>query len=450
VSPLSTDYDGLIGSMSLAGAGFVSTDGRYSLSQQNRMEGGIQVTGTVTGTSAATKQLVGRYTNPEDRRNTLPISMNYVPASYERPSSLTTVRGSYQSAGTYFGNSWWLRIESTTDTNVNRLVGSFNDGCAISGELTAPDPARGLYQVTYLRLSGTKCARDDEDFFGAAALTFNNSGNKAGLWLMARHHDLNSGIKPVIMVGDISAGAVEPPELISFESEGLWVSTSGFKGVILPNGQYFFYGVDGSILYGLFSSSNAEENTLLSTNGVYRAQGGVPESGLTVVASSTKTGEMTITFTRGTAGTPQVLTFTTEAIGLADSPPLYRPTVVPPLAALVGSYQTSGGFGGNTGSTLVVSGDQASSNLIFQSVVTPTCSMNGSISPYGTLDTNLYAVSLIYSGEGCSALQVQQRQGGVAVVTLNAGGGVSGIRLLAYGESQFTGERLHTVYEGAR
>src|SRR5690606_24675372 len=103
----------------------------------------LPVTGPGTGTRAATQPPVGRYTNPEDRRNTLPISMDYVPSSYERPSSLTTVRGSYQSAGTYFGNSWWLRIESTTDTTVNRLVGAFNDGCAISGELTAPDLTRG-------------------------------------------------------------------------------------------------------------------------------------------------------------------------------------------------------------------------------------------------------------------------------------------------------------------
>ncbi len=454
VSPLSTDYDGLIGSMSLTGAAFVSNDGRYSLSQENRMVGGINLTGTVTAsTLSQPKTLTGRYTNPSPQQfgqtATLPISMAYQPNSYERPSSLTLIRGSYHSAGTYFGNSWQLQIAATTDASINSLSGSFNDGCEISGQLTAPDPARGLYQVTYLRLSGTKCDRDDEAFFGAATLTFNESGQKSGLWLMARHDHLNSGIKPVILVGDVSA-AGETPILLPVESEGLWVGIDqavGFKGVVLPNGQYFFYGADGSVLYGTFSSN--QNDTLRSTDGVYRLVGGTAETGLTVVATSSTTGQMTLTFTSASRG-QQTLTFATELTGTVGSPPLYQPAAVPPLAALVGSYQTSGGFGGSSGTVLTVAGDPASSNLLFSSTLTPTCEMTGSIGPYGTSDTNLYSVGLIYEGEGCLALQQQLKQTGVAVVTLNAAGGVSGLRVLAHGVSSVTGERLHTVYEGQR
>src|SRR5690606_11751354 len=99
------------------------------------------------------------------------------------------------------------------------------------------------------------------------------------LWLMARHKELDSPVKPVILVGDVSA--VEPPELLPVESEGLWVGTGqslGFKGVVLPNGQYFFYGADGSILYGTFASST--NDILRSSNGVYRPANGPVETGV--------------------------------------------------------------------------------------------------------------------------------------------------------------------------
>lgn len=453
VSPLSTDYDGLIGSMALAGSGFVSNDGRYSLSQENRMVGGITMTGTVAaGTLGQPKTLTGRYTNPQPQFGQaadLPFSMVYQRNSYENASSLAKVRGRYHSAGTYFGNSWQLEISATTDPSVNRLSGSFNDGCSINGELTAPEPSKGLYQVTYLRLSGAKCDRHDEDFFGAATLTFNASNTKTGLWLMARHDTLNSGIKPVILIGDVSTG--ETPVTVPVESEGLWTGVDlmqmGFKGVVTPGGYYFFYGADGSVLYGMFSSNL--NDTLRSVDGVYRTVGGPPEAGLTVLATSSAPGQMTITFTSSTG--PRTLTLATELTGAAGSPPLYQPSVVPPLTELIGTYQSQGGFGGSSGAVLTVSDDPASSNLLFSRNVNATCDMKGSIGPFSgrTLGTNLYSAKLTYDGQGCPELQTLLLQDGVAVVTLNAARGVNGLRVLTHAIGE-TGERVHTVYEGQR
>ncbi|GAA0521626.1 hypothetical protein N5K27_05960 [Pigmentiphaga sp. GD03639] len=434
----SRGYDGLYGGLSVTLATLRATNATYYSTVDGKfVANGVTVSGIVTGAASAENpgaRISGNYSNPAGTAAAtssplVPFTLDYREDLYVRASSLATMAGTYQGGGP-FGGAWNMTVDTA-----GRLTGS-NSGCALTGSVSTPNPARGVYGIV-LNLAGTGCSRPGSTQTGWAVLTYDAKGAKSGIWVFTT--DADSKALNTFILNGLADNSVEPPDPATPQfAEGYWTPTSGaFEGVVTPDSYYFLYRRNGAgydVLSGRLTrvaGSNSKMTDEAAT--FYSAQGTTAATSLngTVIGDA-----FTGSFADPAAGNAATQ-FAMAKDGIYQAAPAR-------LAAVAGkSYQTPSleplSMTVNVAADGVLSGSREACRIVDSSTDGGPISRIG---PYPGITTqNLFQVKLIFTGAACAG-----SEDGIAVAVYDPGAQTAkGLRIFTLGTLTSSTQRVAKV-----
>lgn len=438
----SRGYDGLYGGLNVNLATLRATNATYYSTIDGKfLANGVTVSGTVTGAAKAESagaRISGNYSNPTGTAaattaQLVPFTLDYRPDLYVRASSLATMAGTYR-GGSAFGGAWSMTVDTA-----GRLTGT-NGGCALTGSVSTPNPARGVYDIV-LNLSGTACTRPGSSQTGWAVLTYDAAGARSGIWVFATDSDPRA-LNTFILNG-VADNSVEPPDPSTPQfAEGYWTASTGtgtFNGVVTPDSYYFLYRRNGAgydVLSGQLTrvaGSNSKMADEAAT--FYSAQGTTVASSL----SATVVGDaFTGSFTDPAAGNAATQ-FAMKKDGIYQAAPAKLAAVAgnsyqaPPLGPLAMTV--------NVAANGVLSGSREACRIVDSSTDGGPISRIG---PYPGITTqNLFQVKLVFTGAACAG-----SEDGIAVAVYDAGAQTAkGLRIFTLGTLTSSTQRVAHVAE---